>query len=85
MVLRVNVTDLRPRLTALLGAVEHGGKKVVIAKHGKPVAVLVSMKDFRRVWSAEDEALYGPINPETGRRRGGLMTLKDYVLGRRWT
>ncbi len=70
MFIRVNVTDVRPRLTALLGQVEHAGQRVVIARHGTPVAVIVSMADFARISTKEDEELYGPVNPETGRRRG---------------
>ena len=72
MVIRVNITDLRPHLSKYIGMAEHGGKKVIIARHGKPAAALVSMADFRRIWKNEDEELYGPIDPVTGRRRGGL-------------
>jgi len=72
MVIRVNITYLRPRLSQYIGMAEHGGKKVIIARHGKPAAALVSMADFRRIWKDEDAELYGPVDPVTGRRRGGL-------------
>ncbi len=81
---RVNVTDLRPRLTELLARVEHGGDKVVVTRYGKSVAVLVSMEDFKRVWDAEEEHLLGPVNPETGRRRGGVLRMSDALRGRGW-
>ncbi|WP_176438425.1 type II toxin-antitoxin system Phd/YefM family antitoxin [Actibacterium lipolyticum] len=84
MVKRVNVTDLRPRLTGLLGVVEHGQERVIVMKHGRQVAAIVSMKDYARVWDAEEEELYGPINPETGRRRGALLTMADMLTGKRW-
>lgn len=72
MVIRVNITDLRPRLSKFIGMAEHGGQKVIVARHGKPAAALVSMADFRRIWKVEDEELYGPIDAVIGRRRGGL-------------
>ncbi|NKW72101.1 type II toxin-antitoxin system Phd/YefM family antitoxin [Rhodobacteraceae bacterium R_SAG10] len=72
MVIRVNITDVRPQLSRLVGMAEHVGKKVIIARHGKPVAALVSMADFYRIWKDEDEELYGPVDPVSGRRRGGL-------------
>ncbi len=81
MYLRVNTTQVRPRLTELLGRVEHGGEQVIIARHGKAVAVLVSMADWKRICDAEDEELYGPVNPETGRRRGGLVRALGLVKG----
>jgi len=70
MFIRVNATDVRPHLTELLGQVEHAGKRVIIARHGKPVGVLVSMADFNRIWEHENEELYGPKHPATGRPMG---------------
>ena len=65
----MRLTDLRPNLTAAMRRVE-GGEKLILRRHGKAVAALVNMTDFNRVWEAEDEELYGPINPATGRRPG---------------
>lgn len=81
MLIRVKSTDIRARLTALLGAVEHGGQKVILLRHGKEVAALVSMADLKRIWEAEDEELYGPRDAKTGRRRGRALILLRSVTG----
>ncbi len=82
---RVNLTDLRPELTALLGRVQHSNEKVIITKHGKAVAALVSMTAYERVWDAEEEYLHGPRNPLTGRRPGAsLLRMSDVLKGRGW-
>ncbi|MBS9717122.1 type II toxin-antitoxin system Phd/YefM family antitoxin [Pseudohalocynthiibacter aestuariivivens] len=82
MFMRVNVTDVRPQLTKLLGAAEHGGVSVIIARHGKPSAALVPMKDFWRIQDKVDDELLGPKDPETGRRPGkALILMKDIMKG----
>lgn len=71
IILSVDMKNIRARLSTLLGKVEYAGTKVIIHRHGKQVAALVCMSDFNQVWDAEDEKLYGPRDPETGRRKGG--------------
>ncbi|KAJ56144.1 hypothetical protein ACMU_10335 [Actibacterium mucosum KCTC 23349] len=73
-VFSIRLTDLRPHLTTCLKRVERG-EKLILRRHGKPVAALVNMADYARVWDAEEDALFGPIDPATGRRPGGVMKL----------
>ncbi len=75
MIFKVNITDVRPHLSELIGKVQHGEKKVVIERYGQQVAALVSMADLARIWKAEADEIAGPVDPETGRRRGGLRTV----------
>ncbi|MBC7739459.1 MAG: type II toxin-antitoxin system Phd/YefM family antitoxin, partial [Candidatus Saccharibacteria bacterium] len=38
------VSELPETISDLLGKVQHGGEDVTIVKHGRPVAVLVSVE-----------------------------------------
>ncbi|MGR3660972.1 MAG: type II toxin-antitoxin system Phd/YefM family antitoxin [Paracoccaceae bacterium] len=85
MFLTVTSTELRKNLAEQLREVEISDRKVIIERNGKKVGVLVSMKDFERVWQAEGDAISGPVNPASGRRRGGLIRpgeMADWLLRR---
>lgn len=64
------LSTLRARLTEALELALHDPEPVVISRNGKRVAAIVSMADLERIWKDEDYELYGPINPDTGRRNG---------------
>ncbi len=81
MVIKVKLTDVRPHLSELIGQVEFGGKKVIIERFGRPTVALVSMDDLKRIWVEEDKERSGPVNPETGRRRGGLLLSPALAAG----
>ncbi len=81
MEIKVNLTDVRPHLSELIGEVEFGGKKVIIERFGRPTAALVSMDDLKRIWAEEDKERSGAVNPETGRRRGGLLLSPALAAG----
>ena len=52
----VTVSEAREKLSDLLGKVQHGHEDVTIEKHGKPVAVMISveaMAYFERLEDAE--------------------------------
>jgi len=80
-VIFVSTTDLRPRLTEILGKVEYGLEQATIQRHGKPVAAIVSIKDLHRIWELEDEEHGGPRDPVTGMRKGAIVWAADVVKG----
>ena len=82
MVLKVNITDVRPHLSELIGNVEHGGKQVIIERYGQQVAALVSMGDLGRIWNAEADEIATAVNLRTG-VRGSLVTVEK-LLARFW-
>jgi len=81
MVERVTIAKIRPRLTEIVGRIEHTDHKVIITRYGLPAAALVSMADLKRIWDAEEEERSGPRDPATGRRRGPLVRAADVVRG----
>ena len=75
MVIKVNLTDVRPHLSELIGKVEFGGETVIIERFGVPTAALVSMADLRRIWTEEADEIADGVNPRTG-VRGSLVTVE---------
>ncbi len=60
---KVSAAEARTRLASLVAGPIQKGQRVVIEKHGKPVAALVSIEDLERL-----EA----VHPTAGRRIGAL-------------
>lgn len=78
---KVSLTGLRRNLTRIMPLVIEEKERVVIWRHRTPVAALVTMDDLDRLWSWEDEDMLGPIvDPETGKRKGGV-----WVKATGWT
>ena len=55
--IEVTVSEARERLADLLGKVQHGGEDVTIKKHGKAVAVMISVEAMAYYERLEDEEL----------------------------
>jgi prevent-host-death family protein len=73
----VNMTKLRPMLSAAINAVLEGDQ-LVITKRGRKVAALVPYPELRRIWDAVDEEDMGPINPDTGKRYGRQWVVENF-------
>ena len=52
----VTVADAKNHFSDLLRRAEYGGERVIVERHGKPVAVIVSTDDLKRLESLEDVA-----------------------------
>jgi len=55
MVHAIPVTQARSELAELINRVVYGGEHVVLTRHGKPLAALVSAADLERLESAAQE------------------------------
>ena len=53
--LKVSVTDARGQLADLVNRVAYTGEQVTLTRHGRPMAVLVSVADAERARGALDE------------------------------
>ena len=51
------VSEAREGLADLLGRVQHGGEDITIVKHGKPVAVMISVEAMEYYERLEDAEL----------------------------
>ena len=70
---KISLTQLRRDMTRLLPLVKQPGFRLVIWRHRTPIAVIVSMDEYDRLISWEDEDLNGPlVDPGNSlKRRGG--------------
>lgn len=53
----VTVSQARENFSDLLGKVQHGGNDVTIERHGKPVAVMISVEAMAYYEALEDAEL----------------------------
>lgn len=51
----ITVAKAKNQFSDLLRRAEHGGERLIIHRHGKPVAALLPMQDLRRIEALEDE------------------------------
>ena len=52
----MTVAEAKNRFSDVLRRAEYGGERVIVERHGKPVAAIVSTDDLRRLEVAEDAA-----------------------------
>ena len=50
----LSITQARRKLTEVAGRVQRAGERIVIQKHGKPVAALVAPSDLAALEALED-------------------------------
>jgi len=50
------ISEARERLSEVVSRAEYAHEYTVLTRHGKPVAVVISIDDFRELQAAEDEA-----------------------------
>jgi prevent-host-death family protein len=73
---RIAATEVREKLAEILNEVAFRGKRVVLDRHGKPVAALISVEDLELLEWLEDE-----IDLESAREamaeKAGRVTWED--------
>jgi prevent-host-death family protein len=52
----MTVAEAKNRFSDVLRRAEYGGERVIVERHGKPVAAIVSTDDLRRLEAADDAA-----------------------------
>jgi prevent-host-death family protein len=50
----MTVAEAKNRFSDVLRRAEYGGERVIVERHGKPVAAIVSTEDLRRLEATED-------------------------------
>lgn len=50
------ISEARDHFGEVVAKVEHAQERIVLSRHGRPVAAVVSMDDLRDLEAAEDEA-----------------------------
>jgi prevent-host-death family protein len=52
--IRTNLSEARDNLSDLVNRVGYGQERIMLERHGKPVAVIVSLEDINRLEAFED-------------------------------
>lgn len=52
----MTVAEAKNRFSDVLRRAEYGGERIVVERHGKPVAAIVSTDDLRRLEASDDAA-----------------------------
>jgi len=80
--MRITVSEARARLGQLCAEAQDPRRTIVLTRHGRELAAIVSIEEVRRIWALQDDAWFGRRNPLTGRRRGGGLAMRsDLTVG----
>lgn len=73
--MRLTVSEARARLGQICAQAQDPREAIVLTRHGRDIAAVVSMAELARIWKLQDDDWFGRRNPLTGRRRGGAVVL----------
>ncbi|MGQ0663614.1 MAG: type II toxin-antitoxin system Phd/YefM family antitoxin [Pseudomonadota bacterium] len=78
----IPANEARDYFADLLGRAQHGKERVVISRHGKPVAALVPLKDLKLLEEIDDrlDAEEGRATLAKWKRAGRKSTPLDRVI-----
>ncbi len=75
------VSEARNNFPELLNRVGYGQERILIERHGKPVAALISMEDLNRLQALED-ALDSALLRHAVQENEGFVTLESIIANR---
>lgn len=73
--MRLTVSQARARLGQLCAQAQDPRDVIVLTRHGRDIAAIVSIAEVKRIWKSQDESWFGRRNPLTGKRAGHAMRL----------
>ena len=73
--MRITVSKARGCLGQLCARAQDPRQPIVLTRHGRDIAALVSMEEVARIWQVQAEEWTGARNPLTGRPQGGSLIL----------
>ena len=69
----IGMAQAKSKLAELVGRVVYGGERFVLERWGKPVAVLISVEEYRRLQELAQAAGERPLPPDLRRRQEQLV------------
>lgn len=69
--MRITISEARARLGQLCARAQDPRQVIVLTRHGRALAAIVSIDEVQRIWRLQEDAWFGRRNPLTGRRRSG--------------
>lgn len=74
MVRTIGMAEAKSKLSDLVGEVAYGNQQFVLERRGRPMAVLISLDEYRRLQELEQVARRGQLSPELYQRQEGLVS-----------
>ncbi|MAC80139.1 MAG: hypothetical protein CML66_18970 [Rhodobacteraceae bacterium] len=75
--MRITVSEARSCLGQLCARAQDPREPIVLTRHGRAIAALVSIEEVKRIWQLQSED-WGPRNPLTGHPvSGGALVLPE--------
>lgn len=78
----ITATKARAELPELLDRAKRGGERIIIARHGRPAAALISYADLRRYQALEAARDLEELRKAKS-ENSGFVTLEEYQAKRR--
>ena len=75
--MRVTVSEARPQLGHLCARAQDPRQIIVLTRHGRDIAALVSIEEVQRSWQLQNEAWSPKKCSVTGKRKGGALVLPE--------
>ncbi len=69
----ISMVEAKSKLADLVGQVAYADKRFILERRGRPMAVLISVDEYRRLQELERTAGGQPLPPELGRRQAQLI------------
>ncbi len=82
----IGMAEAKSKLADLVGQVAYGGQHFVLERRGRPMAVLISVKEYERLKELAGPAAGGspsPLPPQLLRRQEALMARARRLEARR--
>jgi len=73
--MKLTISEARARLGQICATAQDPREVIVLTRHGRDLAAIVSIAELKRIWSAQDESWLGRRNPLTGKRPGQAVVL----------
>lgn len=69
----IGMAEAKSKLSDLVGRVAYGGELFILERRGRPVAVLISLEEYRRLQGLKQIDRKEPLSPELRRRQEELV------------
>jgi antitoxin Phd len=73
---KLSTTQIRSRLSTAVNQAAFGGERIILERHGKPIAAVVPIEDLRLLEEIEDKADIAAIR-KARKEKGPLVPLSQ--------
>ncbi|WP_146345065.1 type II toxin-antitoxin system Phd/YefM family antitoxin [Phaeobacter marinintestinus] len=71
--MRISVSEARARLGQLCAQAQDPRQIIILTRHGRDLAAIVSLEEVQRIWRLQEEQWFGRRLPWSGKRRGSVV------------